>query len=55
LSTITIKRLPGVDARLGAQTTRDGSKLGVTGQPIVMEIKTSTHLEKKVSFFTNTF
>ena len=54
-STITIERLPGVDAQLGAQTTRDGGKLGVTGQPIVIEIKTSTHLEKKVSFFTNTF
>ena len=55
LSAITIKRVLGVDARLGAQTTRDGGKLGVTGQPIVIEIKTSTHLEKKVSFFTNTF
>jgi hypothetical protein len=54
-STITIERLPGVDARLGAQPTRDGGKLGVTGQPIVIEIKTSAHLEKKVSFLTNTF
>ena len=33
---ITIKRVPGVDARLGAQTSRDGGRLGVAGQPIMI-------------------
>src|SRR5271166_1943042 len=54
-STITIERVPGVDTCLGAQTTRDSCKLGVPGQPIVIQIKISTHLEKRVLFSTNTF
>ncbi|MBV9106860.1 MAG: hypothetical protein JO313_12655 [Verrucomicrobia bacterium] len=55
LSAIAIERLPGVDARLAAQTRRDGGELGITGKLIVIKIKTSTHLEKRVSFSTNTF
>jgi hypothetical protein len=35
-STITIKRVPRVDARLGAQTSREGCKLGVSSQFIVI-------------------
>jgi hypothetical protein len=35
-STITIERALGVDARLSAQTTREGCKLGDAGQPIVI-------------------
>jgi hypothetical protein len=35
-SAIAIERVPGVDARLVAQTTRDVSKRGVSGQPIVV-------------------
>jgi hypothetical protein len=46
-STITIERLPGVDARLGAQPTRDGGKLGVTGQPIVIRSKLALISRKK--------
>jgi hypothetical protein len=34
--TISIERVPGVDARLGAQTPRESCKLGVTGQSIVI-------------------
>jgi hypothetical protein len=36
LSAIAIKRLPGVDARLGAQTRRDGGELGLPGKLIVI-------------------
>lgn len=36
LSAITIKRVPGVDARLDAQTRRDGGELGLTGKLIVI-------------------
>jgi hypothetical protein len=31
------------------------AKLGVPGQPVVIQIKISTHLEKGVLFSTNTF
>lgn len=35
-SAITIERLPGVDTRLGAQPSRDGCRLGLSGQPAVI-------------------
>jgi hypothetical protein len=35
-STITIERGPRIDARLGAQTSREGCKLGVSSQFIVI-------------------
>jgi hypothetical protein len=31
-----IERVPGIDSRLGAQTIRDGSKLAVIGQLLVI-------------------
>jgi hypothetical protein len=36
LSAITIKRVPAVDARLGAQTRRDAGELGLTGKLVVI-------------------
>jgi hypothetical protein len=36
LSAIAIKRLPGVNARLGAQTRGDAGELGLTGKLIVI-------------------